>query len=230
MYLWQLWWLLALNLLSHSARILQLHLALTWLIFSGIRASLMLHHTWAIRWDHASARPLRLIWHYIRGEDSLLCLLSFEFESGQRAQLVSPMPRCLILACTNFLISIMVHAHVHLILDGLLHRWAVWSSGVAPMDLDRVNRSQHTLLELGTLAHHLLLSILWRHDAGWARRIYEVARLNRIKFKISRSHVTILSNFRQLSAALSVLQFWHPGSLTCLLTATRALHSVQIVS
>ena len=226
MYLWQLWRFLAfdlLGILGHSARILQLHLALTRLILGSIWW--MLHHsrtTWW--WCH-----FRLIWHYICREDSLLCLLSFDFESGQRAELVSHSPRCLILARTNVLISVMVHAHVHLILDSLLHRWAVRPSSIATMDLNGINRSQHTFLELGTLAHHLLLSILWRHDTGWARRVNEVARLDRIKLKISRPHVAVFSDFRQLSISTNILQFWHPGSFTCLLAAARTLHTIQIV-
>ena len=223
MYLWQLRWLFGFNLLGHPARILQLHLALTWLILRGTWPYWM--YPWGIRrWDH-----FRLIWHYISREYSLLSLLSFDFECGQRAELVSHSPRCLILARTNVLISVMVHAHVHLILDSLLHRWAVRPSGIATMDLNSINRSQHTLLELGTLAHHLLLSILWRHDTGWARRINEVARLDRIKLKISRPHVAVFSDFRQLSISTNILQFWHPGSFTCLLAASRTLHSIQIV-
>ena len=183
MYLWQLWWFFVFDLLSHSARILQLHLALSRLILCSIRAYLMLHHSLSTcRWGY-----FRLIWHYICREDSLLCLLSFDFESSQRAELVSHAPRRLILASTNFIISVMVHAHVHLILDCFLHLWTVWPSGVSSMDLTGVNRSQHAFLELGTLVHHFVVSILWRHDAWWARRIYEVTRLNRIKLKISRS-------------------------------------------
>ena len=223
MYFWQLWWLFALNLLSHSARILQLHLALAWLIFRSIWW--MLHHSWTTwRWGH-----FRLIWHYICREDSLLCLLSFDFESGERAELVILSPRCMSLARTNFLISVMVHAHVHLI---LVHLWAVRPSRVATMHLNGVNRSQHTLLELGALVH-LLLSVLWSHNAGWACRIYKVARLNRIKLKIRRPHVRVFIDFWQFvytaSIATNVLQLWHPGSFTCLLPTTRTLHSIHIV-
>ena len=226
MYLWQLRWLFVFDLLchlGHPSRILQLHLALTWLILRGTLSYWM--YRWSIRrWSH-----FRLIWHYISREYSLLSLLSFDFECGQRAELVSHSPRCLILADTNILISMMVHAHVHLILDSLFHRWAVRPSGISTMDLNGINRSQHALLELGTLAHHLLLSILWRHDTRWARRIHKVARLDWIKLKISRSHVAVFSDFRQLSISTNILQFRHPGSFTCLLAAPRTLHSIQIV-
>ena len=226
MYFWQLWWLFAFNLLLHSARILQLHLALSRLIFRSIRW--MLHHSWTTwRWGH-----FRLIWHYICREDSLLCLFSFDFKSGERAELVILSPRCMSLARTNFLISVMIHAHVHLI---LVHLWAVWPSGVATMDLNGVYRSQHTLLELGALVY-LLLSVLWSHNAGWTCRIYEVARLNRIKLKIRGPHVRVFIDFRQFvtlipsaSIATNVLQLWHPGSFTCLLPTTRTFHSIHIV-
>ena len=223
MYLWQLWWLFVFDLLGHPSRILQLHLALTWLILRGTLPYWM--YRWSIRrWGH-----FRLIWHYISREYSLLSLLSFDFECSQRAELVSHSPRCLILTHTNIMISVSVHAHVHLLLDSLLHRWAVRPSGITTMDLNGINRRQHALLELGTLAHHLLLSILWRHDPGWARRIHEVARLDRIKLKISRSHVAVFSDFRQLSIYTNILQFRHPGSFTCLLASPRTLHSIQIV-
>ena len=91
---------------------LQLHHALTWLIFRRARAHLVLHD---LTLSDSLARLVLLVRHDVGGEDALLCLFPLELESSQRTeQLIHP-PRRHVLALIDcgLLLIPAVHGCIH---------------------------------------------------------------------------------------------------------------------
>ena len=57
---------------------------------------------------------LRLIRHYIGGENALLRLFAFDFEGCQRAQQLVHLSGCHVLAVHNLILVVTVHGRVHM--------------------------------------------------------------------------------------------------------------------